>query len=142
MRSFLKFWFPFLGYSVIIFCISSLPADRVTFTRFFWDKGLHMLEYFPLGISAAYALTNTWRLPAGAKGESALAKAGPLGLIWVVSAALCFLYGLSDEFHQGFVPGREVSIYDALADLAGAVFGAGTYLFVCNKDKSKAYASH
>ncbi len=133
MRNF-KFWFPFLGYSVIIFCISSLPADRVTFTRFFWDKGLHMLEYFPLGISAAYALTNTWRLP--------VRQAGPLGLIWAVSTVLCFLYGLSDEFHQGFVPGREVSIDDALADLAGAVLGAGTYLFVCNKDKSKAYASH
>ena len=111
----LKFWFPFLGYSVIIFCISSLSADRVSvITRFFWDKFLHAAEYSALGACAAYALVNTWECSKW--------------LIWAVSAVLCFAYGLSDEFHQAFVPGRDCSIYDALADLLGAGLGAGAYL--------------
>ena len=111
----LKFWFPFLGYSVIIFYVSSLSADRVSvITRFFWDKFLHTVEYSGLGACAAYALTNTRKWSAG--------------MIWAASAVLCFAYGLSDEFHQSFVPGRDCSIYDALADLVGGSIGAGIFL--------------
>jgi VanZ family protein len=40
------------------------------------------------------------------------------------------LYGILDEFHQSFVPGREVSLYDWFADVAGAVLGSvvGSFL--------------
>ena len=105
-----------MGYSAIIFCISSLPADRITFVRFFWDKFLHTVEYTPLGISAAYALRQSFDLPKV--------------FLWLAAVAVCFTYGLSDEFHQSFVPGRECSIFDALADLTGGAVGAGLYL-VC-----------
>lgn len=37
-----------------------------------------------------------------------------LGLVFV------FLYGLSDEFHQSFVPGRDASIIDVGWDVLGA----------------------
>ncbi len=40
------------------------------------------------------------------------------GLFWV---GIAFLYGVSDEIHQSFVPGRTVDIYDGLADLTGAL---------------------
>ena len=120
----LKFWFPFLGYSVIIFCISSLPSDRVTFTRFFWDKALHVAEYSVLGVCAAYALINT--------------RKWHIGMIWAASTVLCFTYGLSDEFHQSFVFGRESSIYDAFADLIGSAIGAGAYLLLKQRVKTKA----
>ena len=36
---------------------------------------------------------------------------------------VCFViacYGISDEIHQSFVPGREVSVYDWFADCTGA----------------------
>ena len=33
-------------------------------------------------------------------------------------------YGLSDEFHQLFVPGRSAELYDALADTIGGFLGA------------------
>lgn len=42
-----------------------------------------------------------------------------------------FLYGLSDEWHQSFVPGRQVELGDLLADgiggfLGGMIFTRGT----------------
>jgi VanZ family protein len=46
-----------------------------------------------------------------------------IGQVWLV-VILVVLYGLLDEFHQYFVPGRTVDIYDALADAAGALLGA------------------
>ncbi|MEZ4273606.1 MAG: VanZ family protein [Myxococcota bacterium] len=33
---------------------------------------------------------------------------------------ITILYGLVDEFHQSFVPGRSPDLLDALADAAGA----------------------
>ena len=45
-----------------------------------------------------------------------------------ISIFLSALYGLSDEFHQSFVPGRECSLLDLLADFLGAAFGAAISL--------------
>jgi VanZ family protein len=33
------------------------------------------------------------------------------------------LYGLSDEWHQSFVPGRDTSMFDIVVDAAGALCG-------------------
>lgn len=40
------------------------------------------------------------------------------GLLWV---GVAFLYGITDEIHQSFVPSRTVDVYDGLADLVGAL---------------------
>ncbi len=45
-------------------------------------------------------------------------------LLSVVSASL---YGVSDEIHQSFVPFREASIADVIADILGSV--CGVYLY-------------
>lgn len=39
----------------------------------------------------------------------------------VVPVILCFLYGLTDEWHQSFVPGRTPDIRDIVADTTGAL---------------------
>lgn len=36
------------------------------------------------------------------------------------SIIFCSLYGISDEYHQSFVAGRDSSLFDWLADTAGA----------------------
>ena len=41
---------------------------------------------------------------------------------------ICFLYGISDEVHQAFVPGREASVGDLLADVAGAAIVVALWL--------------
>lgn len=37
------------------------------------------------------------------------------------AAATAFLYAVSDEIHQGFVPGRDSDPFDVLVDAAGIV---------------------
>ena len=40
-----------------------------------------------------------------------------------ISALFCFVYALSDEFHQMFVDGRGASFTDCLIDTGGAMLG-------------------
>jgi len=46
------------------------------------------------------------------------------------AVVISFLYGLLIEFVQGFLPAREASFFDALANGAGAFAGASLYCFV------------
>ena len=39
-------------------------------------------------------------------------------ILWAI---FCCLYGLSDEWHQSFVPGRDATVGDVLADACGAI---------------------
>jgi len=50
-------------------------------------------------------------------------SAQPAGLLNVAlkTVFVCLLYGMSDEFHQSFIPGRSVSVIDLLADLVGSI---------------------
>jgi len=41
-------------------------------------------------------------------------------LLAFASIAFASLYGVSDEFHQSFVPGRDADVWDWLADTLGA----------------------
>ena len=121
MRSFLKFWFPLGAYSAIIFFISSLPSQQLTFTQVVWDKALHVLEYAPLGFLAARALI--------------FLRRWPMMTVWALSVAFCYLYGLSDEFHQSFVPERSCDWRDVLADSIGGIVGGSIYLAQYMKTK-------
>ncbi|MFA7662800.1 MAG: epoxyqueuosine reductase QueH [Patescibacteria group bacterium] len=47
------------------------------------------------------------------------------------------LYGVTDEFHQSFVPGRSVDFFDWLADTIGAIMGAGFFLLIYNWRRPK-----
>lgn len=46
----------------------------------------------------------------------------------VLVLMISFLYGLSDEFHQWFIPGRSATLGDVLADTLGGGSG-GLLLF-------------
>jgi VanZ family protein len=51
-------------------------------------------------------------------------KRRALGYFFLI-AAIASVYGITDEFHQSFVPGRDANIWDWLADTIGACIGAG-----------------
>jgi VanZ family protein len=44
-------------------------------------------------------------------------------LRYTISLGICFLYAISDELHQAFIPGRNGNPIDVLIDTAGAAFG-------------------
>ncbi len=99
----LRAWAPALLYMAGIFAASAQPTVRLPRLGHS-DKVLHFAAYAGLGTTLAYAGART--------------ALGPLPLIAIGS-----LYGASDEFHQGFVPGRTPDPLDWVADTLGAIAG-------------------
>lgn len=97
-------WALFLGYAVLIFWLSHGPIPKeVPFIREIpgFDKLYHALQYALLGFLGLQAF-----LP---RTRSQFFKV----------LLLCWLYGLTDEFHQAFVPGRGADLIDWLVDGLG-----------------------
>lgn len=110
IKKFLKFWFPVLLYSGIIFWASSVSQSDMPVHIGRWDKTIHLIEYLPFGFLLIRALKNTGR-------EKSFM------VIFIMTVLGAFLYGLSDEFHQWFVPGRSPSWMDVFADTVGGSLG-------------------
>jgi VanZ family protein len=97
-------WGPALVWAAAIFTLSSfsqLPSPPGT------DKSHHFVAYAILGAAIGWGLTDR----------------APRRTTWPIALAVVLLasaYGATDEWHQGFVPGREMSALDWLADTAGA----------------------
>ncbi len=106
----LKFWFPALLYSGIIFFVSGIPNIHLEGGIPFLDKVVHIMEYIPLGLLTAHAIRQT---------KPRLS----LQTVWLIAIGICALYGISDEFHQLFVPGRTFSLGDWTADIIGSAIG-------------------
>ena len=113
LQKIFKFWFPVVLYSAIIYYGSSIPIKKAPLPIPYLDKILHILEYTPFGFLIGRALFYS--------------RAGRIEVKILVTAVmfLCFLHGLLDEYHQSFVPGRESSLNDALADMVGGFLGGG-----------------
>ncbi|MCR5494210.1 MAG: VanZ family protein [Treponema sp.] len=50
---------------------------------------------------------------------------------WIPSVIVS-VYGIIDEIHQSFTPGRSCSVFDWIADTVGALLGAFIFLFLVN----------
>jgi len=91
-----------------IFFLSHQSGDTLQLPTFPGaDKLAHMTAYGVL------ALTVLWFY-----GDKGLKNPVRNALVAVL---FCFFYGISDEFHQSFIAYRDVSVYDLLADTAGAL---------------------
>lgn len=109
---------PLAGYAGLIFVLSSSSLDIEELKPVFkFDKLLHLAEYFVLG----YLLMRVFSTSAV---PSIARRAVPLAVI--IGAA----YGLSDEVHQYFVPGRNADVMDFLFDAAGVTLAACTFVFM------------
>jgi VanZ family protein len=73
--------------------------------------------------SAAFAILSVLFCRAMAGGLGPAVRRGDAVLAVVFSV----LYGISDEYHQSFVPGRDATAWDVLKDTVGAVIGAWFY---------------
>ncbi len=100
-------------YLMMVFVIShvSLASFRLPIDTQ-WDKVCHFVEYIPVGF-----LLFGWLIHRKAtKVVSALA-------ISLQALGLLALLGIADEIHQSFVPLRQPSFFDAVADVIGGFVG-------------------
>ena len=94
-------------YAIIIFYLSSQsqPPEIVEPFVFNFDKLAHLLEFGLFGallfMTFAYADWRPWDAP--------------------LAMTLGIIYGVVDEFHQFFVPGRVADLLDALVNAIGVV---------------------
>lgn len=115
-KHFLKFWFPVIIYAIIIFWMSSQEQPfGVEIEVIGLDKVLHIIEYAILGFLIARAFA----------GSPKKIYARDLVLITFFIGTL---YGLTDEFHQHFTPGRFMSIFDLISDAIGSFLGAAAFV--------------
>ncbi|MEM9192721.1 MAG: VanZ family protein [Myxococcota bacterium] len=111
-------WLPAVAYMALIWFVSSIDLGRVSVDFLpLRDKAVHFVEYAVLGFFVAYAVRMQWPDRPGVR-RSALAFA--ITLAW----------GILDEFHQAFVPGRSGEVLDIVADGTGAVAGIVAFLIV------------
>ena len=100
----------------IIFYLSHQPGDFVHLPLLMgFDKLLHVIAYSSLAGTFLYGLYPSIH----GSNRSAVA---------IVVILFCTLYGISDEYHQSFIPGRFDSVWDVLADGLGALLVVGWWL--------------
>jgi VanZ family protein len=100
---------------------SVLPAPKGILG---FDKVQHLLAYAVFaGAIGLWVSLKQW-------------KRNPFkSMVWVVIIAAA--YGISDEVHQSFVPGRDCNVWDWFADTIGAILGAGLVMVSAQKLKKK-----
>jgi VanZ family protein len=94
----------------LIFAGSSIPrTPRVASGMS--DKVLHVVVYGGLGALIVRAFAGGWRRPVTFR-------------MVMYTVLIATAYGISDEYHQRFVPHRDTEALDVVADLAGAAIAS------------------
>jgi VanZ family protein len=100
-------WFFTISYMGLVFYLSSkslLLPKMLSDT----DKIIHAFVYFLLAVLLYFSFL----------------KSGVRRYLFLVSLVFAVIYGISDELHQYYVPGRIASIGDVIADFFGALLGS------------------
>lgn len=106
--------FLYMGF-ILIISVISIPGDADPFTGF--DKVVHFVIYAIMGILWARVFLSRRH------GKES-------GSVFIKVLLITFFYGLFIEFVQGFLPAREASLFDALANGLGGAAGVSVYYLV------------
>jgi len=113
MKKMLLRYGPAIAWAVLLFALSSIPDLAAPMQVFSWDDKIHhAAAYTPLG----------FLLLRGIAGKNVCRRQD-----WWLAIIVGALYGVSDEIHQYFVPGRFMDWTDALADAVGVALGSGIF---------------
>ena len=105
-----------IAWASVIFYLSSQPGIDTPLLFPGQDKLFHLIAFGLLGFLLMGAMKTS------SSGYRTMQ-------VWIV-VGLVALYGVLDELHQYFVPGRSAEIYDALADAAGGLLGAWSMYYL------------
>lgn len=110
MKKIIRF-LPALLWMGIIFYFSTRQTTGIGgssyWYRFLILKSFHLIEYAVLFVLINFALNSN-----------------------LISIIIAYIYGVSDEIHQSFTPGRSPKLTDTLIDLLGILLGFLIYKFV------------
>lgn len=105
-----------LLYMVLMFFLSSIPGHRLeSIDLIEFDKLLHFAEYSLLGFISSWSFLGM---------EDYQPTSGRMTFIIILGWG----FGISDEFHQSFVPNRGVDYFDLFADMTGVIAGLILYI--------------
>ena len=120
MRNAIALWITTFGYMGLIFFLSSRQSFPIRGLPENADKAVHILIYMPLAFLLYLSLHSI----------------GLKKSLFSLAVIFAGIYGISDEFHQYFVPGRYSSYGDVAADFIGAFLGStGAKHFLKSKVK-------
>jgi VanZ family protein len=120
----LLYGLPVVVYAGLIFLLSSFPHFPEEIPPFIgYDKLAHLIEYYFFGV-----LVCRWLL----KKKNHFV----MGHAFFITLLIGTCYGVSDEWHQSFIPGRVASIWDTLFDAIGVVAAVLTYRMTMNRNSS------
>lgn len=91
--------------------VPSIELD-IDYVNHLFRKGAHFFSYLLLGILVVRVLS--------------LSKIHGRRL-YILTFAICIIYAITDELHQGFVPGRGPQVFDVLIDSTGSFTGVLIY---------------
>lgn len=118
-----RHYLPALFWAILILTVSSIPhlpplTDKIKIG----DKIAHFLEYFVFGALIAHMLRQM--------NKSILR-------ILLMTSVIGTIYGILDELHQLFIPGRITDPLDMTADALGAILASLIYIWWQNRRDSR-----
>lgn len=113
-RKFIRFWLPVLLCMGSIFYASSIPASDIPPLFAFQDVAFHIIAYAIMAYFFSRALKNTYL------------RMKPFKIVYL-TVLFGVAYGISDEFHQIYVPTRCASGFDLFIDCLGSLIGSLVY---------------
>lgn len=112
--SFLQFQLPLIAWCVFVYTASSIPSKNIPALGANVDKIIHFGVYGVLCWLAHVAFHHQQNI--------ALRRYSLLAAV-----AFTVIFGLSDEFHQLYTPGRSAELLDIAADTFGGVVYSAIY---------------
>jgi len=110
MGMFVRYRLPAILWAILIFVGSSIPTRMFPSVKWFeFDKFIHTTIFFILALLVYRAF------------QRSLEKMSFQWMRALLVVLLVMAYGILDEFHQNFVPGRSPDIRDATANTLGGV---------------------
>ena len=109
-------------YWLLIFILTSIPGNHVPILFGVSDKIKHFGAYFVLAILLNFTLYIQNRFPLLSKKS------------FYFTFLITLFYGIIDEVHQIFIPGRAFDWWDLVADVVGSALGIYLVKFVISEN--------
>ncbi|OGU55571.1 MAG: hypothetical protein A2V66_08415 [Ignavibacteria bacterium RBG_13_36_8] len=111
---------PTIIYWIILFVLTSIPSNALPSPFGISDKVEHFIAYLILSIFIAMSLHFQ-------KAYTFLSRH-----FFLTSIVITTFYGIFDEFHQYYIPGRYCELWDIAANICGVLSGTLIGLYFIN----------